>query len=131
MNKKGWQWGDAKTFTVNISDPVSSYNMYINIRHTDEFLYNNLWLNIKTIFPDSTETASRVNVILSEPDGNWTGNCVDGICNNSVLVLKNFLLPQTGKYTFQLEQDMRINPLLHILHAGIRMEKFQEGATAY
>lgn len=123
LNKEGWLYGEQKSFEVNINDTSISYNLFINVRHTDEYPYDNLWLKMTTIFPDSTSQQNNINVQLSEPDGQWTGICVDGICFNSVLVQNNFLLVKKGKYTFILEQDMRMNPLPYIFDIGVKVEK--------
>ena len=37
----------------------------------------------------------------------------------------NFKFPQTGNYTFMLEQAMRVDPLPQIMDVGIRIEKAQ------
>ncbi len=123
LNKEGWLYGEQKSFEVNINDTSISYNLFINVRHTDEYPYDNLWLKMTTIFPDSTSQQNNINVQLSEPDGQWTGICVDGICFNSVLVQNNFFLVRKGKYTFILEQDMRMNPLPYIFDIGVKVEK--------
>ncbi len=120
----GWSYDDAKTFDVFISDTVSTYNLFINVRHTDAYPYNNIWMKIITTFPDSTSEQGRINLQISEPDGIWTGNCADGICYNSVPVQQNFKFDETGKYTFTLQQDMRINPLPAIMNIGLKVEKF-------
>ena len=122
--KQGWFYDEAKMFEVEILDTTKAYNLYVNIRHTDAYPYNNLWLTLKTTLPDGTVQENKLNVELSQSTGEWTGNCVDGICYNSVLIQHNFALPQKGKYIFSLEQDMRLNPIPHILDIGIRVEKF-------
>lgn len=124
IDKEGWAYAQPLKFEVAVNDTALSYNMYINVRHTDEYPYNNLWIDLTTVLPDSSMVRSKVNVELSEPGGEWTGNCVDGVCYNAVLIQKNFRLPQKGKYTFILEQDMRMNPIPSVLDVGIRVEKF-------
>lgn len=123
IGKEGWFYGEPLLFEVYINDTAYSYNMYVNIRHTDEFPYNNMWLNLQTTLPDNTITTSKIDVPLSEPEGAWTGNCIDGICYNTVLIQKNFRFPAEGKYIFTLEQDMRMNPIPALLDVGIRVEK--------
>ncbi len=124
LDKEGWFYNEQKSFEININDSSTAYNLYINVRHTDEYPYDNLWLKMTTVFPDSSNQINNINVKLSETDGAWTGNCIDGICFNSVLVQSNFSLDQQGKYAFILEQDMRINPLPYIFDIGIKLEKF-------
>lgn len=98
--------------------------MFVNVRHTDAFPYNNLWMNLTTTLPDKGQTTDKIDVQLSAPDGTWTGDCIDGICYNSVLVQKNFRFPAKGKYVFTFEQDMRMNPIPGLLDVGMRVEKF-------
>lgn len=124
IDASGWAYGERLTFEVMVNDTALTYNMFINVRHRDTYPYNNLWLDLTTQFPDSTSANSKVNVELSEPEGEWTGNCVDGICYNSVLIQKNFRFPAEGKYLFTIEQDMRMNPLPGLMDVGMRVEKF-------
>jgi gliding motility-associated lipoprotein GldH len=124
IGKDGWFYGEPLQFEVYINDTSYSYNMFVNVRHTDEFPYNNMWMNLTTTLPDNVQKTSKIDVQLSEPDGIWTGDCIDGICYNTVLVQKNFRFPATGKYVFTLEQDMRMNPMTGLLDVGIRVEKF-------
>lgn len=124
IDAAGWAYGQPLHFEVMVNDTSFTYNMFINVRHADTYLYNNLWIDMATQFPDSTLEHNKINVLLSEPDGKWTGNCVDGICYNTVLIQKNFRFPAEGKYLFTLEQDMRMNPLPGLLDIGIRVEKF-------
>ena len=120
----GWDYGDAKSFEVTIADLSSAYNMFINVRHTDQYPYNNIWIRVTTIYPDSTRKENRMNVQLTGPDGKWNGNCADGICYHSVPVQQGFKFDKQGKYTFILEQDMRINPLPYVMNVGLKIEKF-------
>lgn len=124
LAKEGWFYGEQKVFEVEILDTAIAYNMYVNIRHTDQYPYNNLWLKLNTKLPDGNIQENKINVELSTPTGEWTGNCIDGICYSTVLVQHNFSLLQKGKYTFTLEQDMRMNPIPYLLDIGVKVEKF-------
>jgi len=121
---KGWHYDEPLTFTVSIQDTTESYNLFINVRHTDMYAYNNLLMQLRTIFPDSTQQNDNLNVVLSENSGRWTGSCVDNVCYNSVLIRPAFTFPQSGTYTFILTQDMRVNPVTEIMDVGVRIEKF-------
>lgn len=124
LPKEGWHYGKALTYEVSILDTAIAYNMYINVRHTDAYPYNNLWLKLNTTLPNGTIQENKINVELSSPTGEWTGNCIDGICYSTVLVQPNFQLLQKGNYIFSLEQDMRMNPLPYLMDIGIKIEKF-------
>lgn len=119
----GWGYDDSRSFSVQIDDTLQAYNLYINIRHTTDYSYNNLWVKLKTTLPDSSVLEDDIELTLAEPTGEWTGNCLDGTCLNTVLVRSNVHFPTKGMHTFTLTQDMRISPLRNILDAGIRLEK--------
>jgi gliding motility-associated lipoprotein GldH len=118
-----WAYTDAKTFTVNIQDTVQHYNLYVNLRHSFQFEWRNLWVKIQTTFPDGKSFDKRVNLVLSEADGHWNGDCLGENCDIQVVIQQNAIFPQTGKYTFKISQDMRVNPLPLVKSVGLRIEK--------
>jgi gliding motility-associated lipoprotein GldH len=124
INDYNWSYNDVKSFSVEIPDTNHSYNIILNVRHSFNFEWRNMWVNIETVFPDSTKFDKRVNLLLSEPDGHWFGNCLGDNCDIQVPIQKNAYFPQTGKYTFNIRQDMRVDPLPLVKSVGLRIEKF-------
>ncbi len=118
-----WAWGETRRFEVNIRDTVSLYNLFINARHTERYPYANCWLNIQTIGPQGDTLRSRVELRLAEADGSWIGECNTAMCLQRELIGPGQRFPRTGTYTFELEQDMRENPLTGMQDIGIRLEK--------
>ena len=45
-----WATGFPATGTFQITDTSSSYNIYIVLRHTDKYDFNNIWLKYILIF---------------------------------------------------------------------------------
>jgi len=41
-----WFYSNEPQFTFHIDDTTSLYNVYVIIRHTDRYEYNNIWLRI-------------------------------------------------------------------------------------
>jgi gliding motility-associated lipoprotein GldH len=119
----GWTYEEGQTFTVNISDTTQAYNLYINIRHTTEYNYNNIWILLTTTLPDGNILTDQIELQLAEPTGEWTGNCLDGICFNSILARSNFRFFLPGEHQFTIAQDMRVSPLQGISDVGVRLEK--------
>ncbi len=119
----GWNYADSREFTVLIPDTLAAYNVFINIRHTTDYDYNNLWIKMQTLLPDSTVLYDKVELSLADPDGTWHGNCLDGICYTTVLIRSNVHFPLAGYHTFRILQDMRVDPLPDILDVGIRVER--------
>ena len=118
-----WNYDDPKTFSANITDTVQHYNLYVNLRHSFQFDWRDVWVKIQTTFPDGKSFEKRVNLVLSEPDGHWNGDCLGDNCDIQVVLQQNAIFPKQGKYLFKISQDMRVNPLPLVKSVGLRIEK--------
>lgn len=125
-----WEYADAKSFTYEATDTTTKYNLLINVRHSFAFEWRNVWVKVYTQFPDGHKTESRVNLQLSEPDGHWYARCIGDNCFIAIPIKQKIKFPQTGKYTFTIAQDMRVNPLPLIRNIGFRIEKAEKIKTA-
>ncbi|HUX85193.1 MAG TPA: gliding motility lipoprotein GldH [Chitinophagaceae bacterium] len=121
----GYSWNDrfALSFDVNVPDTSAFYNLYIFIRHTDAYRYSNLWLLITSTYPSQPSKTSRVELQLSDQDGRWMGVTMDDVVSQRVPILQQASFSRTGRYHFSLVQDMRQNPLPHVMSIGLRLEK--------
>jgi gliding motility-associated lipoprotein GldH len=121
---QAWSYDFKPSFTFTITDTSSAYNVYIVIRHTDAYNYNNLWLTVGSKAPGDTLRSQNINIELGNDAKGWEGTGMDDIFE----VRKNITpgpvpFRKAGDYTFSIAQIMRENPLLHILDVGIRVEK--------
>ena len=121
---QAWLYNYQPSFTFNITDTTASYNIFIVLRHTDTYAYNNIWLSVGSRAPGDTLHTQNISMELGNDAKGWEGNGMDDIYE----VRKNITsgpvpFKKAGSYTFTLAQVMRENPLLHILNIGIRVEK--------
>lgn len=123
VQNEQWDYDDVKEFSVMVEDTSIRYNILINLRHSFAFDWRNLYVKIATEFPDGKKTDSRVNLLLSEPDGRWYARCIGDNCFISIPVKENIKFPQKGKYMITIRQDMRQNPLSKIKYVGFRIER--------
>ncbi|MEO8861974.1 MAG: gliding motility lipoprotein GldH [Ginsengibacter sp.] len=119
-----WFYKNAPTFTFEITDTASLYNLYIILRHTDAYNYNNIWVQLGSKAPGDTMHFQNINLELATDANGWQGTGVDDIFE----IRKNITpgpvpFKKPGGYTFSVAQIMRENPLNHILNVGFRVEK--------
>ncbi len=124
VKNNNWDYADAKTFTADIKDTVQHYNIYVSVRHGFNFEWRNMWVKIETTFPDGHKYERRVNLILSDADGVWHGDCLGDNCDMLIPIQDNAFFPELGTYTFTITQDMRVNPLAFVKTVGMRIEKY-------
>ncbi len=128
--KELWDYDDVKKFEVDIQDTSIRYNIGVNVRHSFQFEWRNVYVQIGTTLPDGKKLKKRVNLLLSEPDGKWYGKCFGDNCFLHIPIQSNFIFPIKGKYTFTIKQDMRQNPLKFMKFVGLRIEKSSEVKTS-
>lgn len=119
-----WQYGLQPSFDFIISDTASQYNLFIVLRHTDAYRYNNIWLNIGTQSPADTMRYQRFDLQLGTDAGGWEGSGMDDIWELRKSITKGpFKFNKAGNYKFSVAQVMRENPLPEIISVGVRVEK--------
>jgi len=120
-----WQQSWKPGFNFTISDTSTAYNIYIVIRHTDAYRYNNIWLNIGTRFPsDSTFKYQRFELVLSNDAKGWEGTGMDDIWEVRKLITNGYVkFSKPGNYQFTVAQIMRENPLPNVMSVGVRVER--------
>jgi gliding motility-associated lipoprotein GldH len=118
-----WDVKDTKVFEVIVTDTITPNNFFINVRNSDGYPYSNLYLFIKTIFPNGRFAHDTLECILANDEGRWLGKGLGDIWDNQIPFKKAKRFPLKGKYIFQLEQGMRLQKLPMIMDVGMRIEK--------
>lgn len=126
IKNEKWEYADAKTFTVDITDTTINYTIYVSIRHSFNYEWRNAWVKIETTFPDGRQFEKRVSLDLAQANGQWYGDCLGDNCDMLIRIQENAFFPETGTYRFKISQDMRVNPLAFVKSIGMRIEKYNE-----
>lgn len=111
-------------FDFVIKDIKAQYNVYIVLRHTDSYRYNNIWLNIGTQSPGDTIRFQKFDLQLGTDATGWEGTGMDDIWEVRKLITNGPVsFNKAGNYHFSVAHIMRENPLPNILSVGLRVEK--------
>ncbi len=121
----GWNKDSVLTFDVNITDTISAYNIYVNIRNTSDYPYQNLWLFLNKLNPDSTLVNDSIECYLADQHGKWLGSGVGSIKEMPVLYEQNKHFKARGIYKYEITQGMREDVLKGVNDIGIRVEKIK------
>lgn len=119
-----WKQDFAATGTFHITDTVSTYNLYIVLRHTDAYAYNNIWLIVGLQSPGDTMYQQKVNLSLASDANGWEGSGMNDIWEVRKLLNdrpQRFI--RNGEYKFQIKHIMRDEPLRNVMSVGMRVEK--------
>lgn len=122
---KGHQWSydTIPAFDIHIDDAQSAYDIVVNLRHNKYYRFSNIFFLLHESGPDLKDTAYRHEIKLAELDGRWLGRSAGNLYHIEHLAKHNFVFPDTGVYTFAIEQNMRNNPLEGVTDVGIKVLK--------
>jgi len=126
LPEQQWQGNYHPSFDFDIrdDDTANRYNVYLVLRHTDAYNYNNIWIRGTVKQPgDPTTRSERYDLMLATNDKGWLGSGMDDIYEHRVQIQQETKFTHPGKYSFTLEQIMREDPLKHVLNVGVRIEK--------
>jgi len=118
-----WQSSFKPEIIFKVTDTASSYNVYLVVRHTDAYNYNNIWIKAIVQQPGDSARSQRFNLALATNEKGWLGSAMDDIFEHRALVQPQTKFKKPGDYHFTLEQIMREDPLQHVMDVGVRVEK--------
>ncbi|MES1221869.1 MAG: gliding motility lipoprotein GldH [Bacteroidota bacterium] len=122
--KQQWESSFKPQIVFTIQDTVSLYNVYMVIRHSDAYNYNNIWVKATVKQPgDNTVKSEQYDLRLATNDKGWLGSAMDDIYEQRILIQPQTKFTRPGNYEFTIEQVMREDPLQHVLNVGLRVEK--------
>ncbi len=123
VNPKGWSKDSLYAFDIPITDTISSYNLYVNIRNRGEYPYQNLWLFLNKINPDKTQKSDSIECYLADQRGKWLGSGIGSVMEMPVLYQQNVRFKKAGTYHYKIVHGMRDTILMGINDIGMRVEK--------
>jgi len=116
-----WQNSYKPEFTFVIKDTTVRYQIFLVLRHTEKYNYNNIWINLYSQPPGDTLHKASFELQLATNE-KWLGTGMDDIYEHRIKLTDPQYL-KAGVYHFMVEQIMREDPLEHVMNVGIRVEK--------
>lgn len=118
-----WKYGDTLDFAIPIADTTEKYNLYLDVQHTTDYSYQNIYLNVATIYPSGKRIAELLPIDFADKTGQWYGNCNTETCQLRVNIQQRAYFNETGTHHIVFEQYLRENPLRGIQSIALKMEE--------
>jgi gliding motility-associated lipoprotein GldH len=118
MPKRNWSYVNKVKAVVDIKDNSKPYSLYLKLRHTADYRYSNIFILLHITDPKHKTQTKRYEYRLARADGEWLGAGSGNLFTYKFDLLKDYRFPENGKYEFEIEQNMRDNPLKEISDAG-------------
>ena len=125
IENTSWHTDSLAIFEFDVTDTISTYLAEINIRHTIDYSFQNLFVFIHTKKPNGQTILDTVECILADKKGKWNGKGMGDILNFTKPYKKLISFKIGGKCKIEIEQAMRygelsaIKSLEEIISVGI------------
>ncbi len=117
-----WTWNNPQVFEFEMSDTITPFNIYLQVRHTVDYPLSNLYMFVNVKGPTGQHLKDTVNLVLADPDGSWIGRGVGNLREIRLLYRDHTRFRLPGLYTITLEQGMRKSEL-PVTDVGVRIER--------
>ncbi|SOE22576.1 gliding motility-associated lipoprotein GldH [Spirosomataceae bacterium TFI 002] len=120
-----WKIDDAKSFTFEIKDHRNPVTLNYLVRNAINYPFYNLYL--KATLKDSSGNVIQSGMdqllIFNEKTGKPLGDGMGDLFDQRVAApkYKDFKFPYSGKYTIELQHNMRPDPLVGLLGVGVEL----------
>lgn len=127
ISTEGWSSSYVPEFSFEIADTVNRHDVYIDVRHTGDYAFSNLFLFVDMAGPGGRNVRDTVECLLADPTGRWLGKGTGFIFSDrkqaKVLFKLRNRFPAIGRYTVELQQAMRADPLPGVIDVGVSVER--------
>ena len=127
FEEDSWHADSIITLNHSVVDTITKQNLYLKIRHTTDFEYQNIFL-----FVDFQEKRDTIEVTLSEKNGKWLGSGFGDIKEVEYCFAKEVIFNSKKTSNVTVEQAMRygdqpvITNLKGIIALGINIKKSED-----
>lgn len=123
ISSNGWDIIDSHEFSWKVTDASVKYEAYVDVRHTGDYQFSNLFLFMDLTYPNGKTRLDTLECVLADRRGKWHGTGLGDVLDNRVSYKSEFQFPSAGEYTLSITQGMRVNPLLGVVEVGFCLEK--------
>lgn len=125
-----WRLDQPVSFTFNPPDTINDYNLFINLRNSEKYAFNNIYLISQIKFPEGKTVVDTLEYLMANPQGEFLGKGSRDVFENKLWLKEGVRFRESGKYQLILSHATRKNgevngvtQLEGILDVGYSIEK--------
>ena len=106
-----WTWDSKKEFEFIISDTTIFYDIILQVDHSTNFSFQNLYVNIGTFYPGGQEREQVLSLDMANLAGKWHAQCSADLCELDIVLQEKAFFKKMGNHTLSIAQNSRIDSL--------------------
>ncbi|WP_299363890.1 gliding motility lipoprotein GldH [Winogradskyella sp.] len=130
-----WHKDSIASFNFKAPDTLNNYNLYVNLRNTNEYPFSNLFLIVELNYPNGKAVIDTLEYKMAAPNGELLGSGFTDLKENKLWYRgykSPFRFGEKGDYVVNIQHAMRKNgdvkgvvKLEGITDIGFRVEQVQ------
>jgi len=118
-----WNADSILNFSFVVEDTLSTYSMYMDIVHHNDYPFQNLYVKLHSYFPDGLVVSEQHSLELQEKNGVWMGDCGKDFCELRFILREQMIFNQLGEHRLSVEQYTRRSDLQGLKSIGLWIDK--------
>lgn len=110
--EEGWRYGDTFVYLPEIADSVARGTLSLYVRHTNDYPFSNLWVELQT-----QQRRDTICLELADVYGNWHGTGLGSSFQLQEVVLPSFTM--VNEAPLRLRHIMRPDSVTGIEQVGL------------
>lgn len=104
-----WNKDNVVSFQIPPLDSLKRYDIFLHVRNTNDYKFNNLFLIASIAFPHGKTITDTLEYRMANPDGTWLGTGIGSVKESKLWYKENVPFLEEGMYTLSVEQAVRNN----------------------
>lgn len=105
----GWGLNETVSFQIPQLDSLQTYDIYLHLRNTNEYPFNNIYLIVDIEFPHGKTVTDTLEYRMAAPDGDWLGQGIGNVKESKLWYKEGVRFFEEGIYTLRVSQAVRNN----------------------
>jgi len=108
------EWNKDETIVFNIPqlDSLKKYDVFLNLRNTNDYRFNNMFLIVSIDFPHGKTITDTLEYKMANPDGTWLGSGIGNIKENKLWYREKVSFLEKGNYKLRINHAVRNNGIV-------------------
>lgn len=104
-----WRQNDEVEFVIPQMDTLKKYNLFLNIRNSNEYPFNNIFIIASMNFPHGKVVTDTLEYRMAASDGTWLGEGIGNVKESKLWYKENISFPEAGNYILTISHAVRNN----------------------
>lgn len=106
FKNNSWNRFNILKYDFQVSDTLTEYDIYLDVRHASFYPYENLLINFAIMSPSTEERVRSHDLKLRDKTGNFLGEGTGDIWDISFPLMTRFVFIHSGTYHIGIENLM-------------------------